>query len=69
MKLERNDKRVVDLAWEEIDAKRDLQKIRILLEEAMAHIEFGEELSRDALNAWLSSALILATKKSKGGKK
>jgi len=67
--IARVDKRAVDLAWEEIDAKRDLQKIRILLEEALVHIEDAEKLDRDYLNGCVSSAVLLATKQTKGGKK
>ena len=70
MSLERaSSKRVIDLAWEEVDAKRDLQKVRILLEEALVHIEDAATLDRDYLNGCVSSALLLATNQSKGKKK
>lgn len=60
MKLTKAEKSATDFAWETVDAKRDLQKIRILLEEAMAHIEYGETLDRDYLNGCVSSALLVA---------
>lgn len=74
MKLNKPEKRATDLAWEAVDAKRDLQKVKMLLEEALDHIEDAETLDRDALNGWVSSALLVcmgkqaAERQSKGGK-
>lgn len=60
MKLNKPEKRATDLAWEAVDAKRDLQKVKMLLEEALDHIEESEVLDRDYLNGCVSSALLVA---------
>ena len=58
--LAKHETKAKDLAWETIDAKRDIQQIKILLEEALDHIENTDtELNRDALNGWVSSALLI----------
>jgi hypothetical protein len=59
MALAKHEKRATDLAWETVDAKRDLQKVRMLLEEALDHIEDAEVLDRDYLNGCVSSALLI----------
>jgi len=58
--LTKHEKRATDLAWETVDAKRDLQKVKMLLEEALDHIEESEVLDRDYLNGCVSSALLVA---------
>ena len=60
MKLNKPEKRATDLAWETVDAKRDLQKIKMLLEEALDHIEEAEVLDRNYLNGCVSSAILVA---------
>jgi hypothetical protein len=60
MKTERPDERARDLAWAQVDAQRDLQKVRMLLEEALDHIEEAAVLDRDYLNGCVSSALLVA---------
>jgi len=61
--MKKPDQRATDFAWAQIEAERSLQKVKMLLEETLTHIEDAETLNREALNAWVSSALLICTGK------
>lgn len=61
--MNRHDKQAIDSTWAQIEAERNLQKVKILLAEALVHIEDAETLNREALNGWISSALLVCSNK------
>jgi hypothetical protein len=57
--MKKPQQRATDFAWAQIEAERNLQKVKILLEEALAHVEDAETLNRDKLIGYIGSALLV----------